>query len=204
MGFAGILKFTGWREPISISGAGKVVDGILRQRPCFLSWPSCPSRPNSRSAAAADALHFPVDPLVLLVDGRITCSIGAGDVDTAGGSASGAGRHPRRINGRTGRLRGTQAVGPGCRRLPSRRPGDPAGIARGRRARGARGTRPEGDLDRAGACGRAASAAAASGSAAPAMGTDGLTSTGKRSKNVVPSPTRLSISTVPEWRWTMP
>lgn len=31
----GILKFTGWREPISISGAGKVVDGILRRRPCF-------------------------------------------------------------------------------------------------------------------------------------------------------------------------
>jgi hypothetical protein len=32
-----MLKFTGWREPISISGAGKVVDGILRRRPCFLT-----------------------------------------------------------------------------------------------------------------------------------------------------------------------
>jgi hypothetical protein len=30
-----MLQFTGWREPISISGAGKVVDGILRRRPCF-------------------------------------------------------------------------------------------------------------------------------------------------------------------------
>jgi hypothetical protein len=29
-----MLPVTGWREPISISGAGKVVDGILRQRPC--------------------------------------------------------------------------------------------------------------------------------------------------------------------------
>ena len=29
-----ILGYTGWREPISISGAGKVVDGILRRRPC--------------------------------------------------------------------------------------------------------------------------------------------------------------------------
>src|SRR6266567_654796 len=31
-----MLAHTGWREPISMSGAGKVVDGILRQRPCFL------------------------------------------------------------------------------------------------------------------------------------------------------------------------
>ena len=28
---------TGWREPISISGAGKVVDGIYRRRPCFFA-----------------------------------------------------------------------------------------------------------------------------------------------------------------------
>jgi hypothetical protein len=32
----GMVQFTGWREPISMSGAGKVVDGILRRRPCFL------------------------------------------------------------------------------------------------------------------------------------------------------------------------
>jgi hypothetical protein len=31
-----MVQFTGRREPILISGAGKVVDGILRQRPCFL------------------------------------------------------------------------------------------------------------------------------------------------------------------------
>ena len=31
----GKLRSTGWREPILISGAGKVVGGILRQRPCF-------------------------------------------------------------------------------------------------------------------------------------------------------------------------
>ena len=30
-----MLQFTGRRKPILISGAGKVVDGILRQRPCF-------------------------------------------------------------------------------------------------------------------------------------------------------------------------
>jgi hypothetical protein len=30
-----MLRSTGRREPISISGAGKVVDGILRRRPCF-------------------------------------------------------------------------------------------------------------------------------------------------------------------------
>ena len=45
--FPGILKFTGWREPISISGAGKVVDGILRRRPCFLCpehWPGAAER----------------------------------------------------------------------------------------------------------------------------------------------------------------
>src|SRR4051812_4445358 len=32
-----MLAVTGWREPISMSGAGKVVDGILRQRPCFFN-----------------------------------------------------------------------------------------------------------------------------------------------------------------------
>ena len=31
------MQFTGRRKPILISGAGKVVDGILRRRPCFLS-----------------------------------------------------------------------------------------------------------------------------------------------------------------------
>jgi hypothetical protein len=31
-----MLQFTGRREPILISGAGKAVDGILRRRPCFL------------------------------------------------------------------------------------------------------------------------------------------------------------------------
>ena len=42
-----MLQFTGWREPISISGAGKVVDGILRRRPCFLSPSSlAPALPN--------------------------------------------------------------------------------------------------------------------------------------------------------------
>ena len=30
-----MLERTGRREPILISGAGKVVDGILRRRPCF-------------------------------------------------------------------------------------------------------------------------------------------------------------------------
>src|ERR1700742_228035 len=34
-----MLQFTGRRKPISISGAGKVVDGILRQRPCFFLAP---------------------------------------------------------------------------------------------------------------------------------------------------------------------
>src|ERR1700752_4956179 len=33
--FPVMVQFTGWREPISMSGAGKVVDGILRRRPCF-------------------------------------------------------------------------------------------------------------------------------------------------------------------------
>jgi hypothetical protein len=31
-----MMRNTGRRKPISISGAGKVVDGILRQRPCSL------------------------------------------------------------------------------------------------------------------------------------------------------------------------
>jgi hypothetical protein len=31
----GKVKATGRRKPISISGAGKVVGGILRRRPCF-------------------------------------------------------------------------------------------------------------------------------------------------------------------------
>ena len=35
--FRGIMQFTGWRKPISISGAGKAVGVILRRRPCFLS-----------------------------------------------------------------------------------------------------------------------------------------------------------------------
>jgi hypothetical protein len=30
------MWITGWREPISMSGLGKVVGGILRRRPCFL------------------------------------------------------------------------------------------------------------------------------------------------------------------------
>jgi len=34
-----MLQFTGRRKPILISGAGKVVDGILRQRPCFILFP---------------------------------------------------------------------------------------------------------------------------------------------------------------------
>src|ERR1700686_2690323 len=33
----GKLQITGWRKPISISGAGKAVSVILRRRPCFLS-----------------------------------------------------------------------------------------------------------------------------------------------------------------------
>jgi hypothetical protein len=33
--FPGIMRFTGWRKPISISGAGKAVGVILRRRPCF-------------------------------------------------------------------------------------------------------------------------------------------------------------------------
>jgi hypothetical protein len=41
-GIHGMLQFTGWREPISISGAGKVVDGILRRRPCFFVPPAKP------------------------------------------------------------------------------------------------------------------------------------------------------------------
>src|SRR6476661_4558949 len=51
----GILKFTGWREPISISGAGKVVDGILRRRPCFLPAWRWPQRP------PADVEHYRAD-----------------------------------------------------------------------------------------------------------------------------------------------
>src|SRR3954447_15224750 len=45
-----MLQFTGWREPISISGAGKVVDGILRRRPCFFPdfWPRCAVRSPNR------------------------------------------------------------------------------------------------------------------------------------------------------------
>ena len=39
--FRGIMRFTGWRKPISISGAGKAVGVILRRRPCFL----CPFIP---------------------------------------------------------------------------------------------------------------------------------------------------------------
>ena len=35
--FRGMMRFTGWRKPISISGAGKAVGVILRRRPCFLS-----------------------------------------------------------------------------------------------------------------------------------------------------------------------
>ena len=35
--YRGNVWFTGWRKPISISGAGKVVGGILRRRPCFFS-----------------------------------------------------------------------------------------------------------------------------------------------------------------------
>jgi hypothetical protein len=31
------MQFTGWREPISMSGLGKVVGGILRRRPCFFA-----------------------------------------------------------------------------------------------------------------------------------------------------------------------
>jgi len=34
-----MLQVTGRRKPILISGAGKVVDGILRQRPCFIYSP---------------------------------------------------------------------------------------------------------------------------------------------------------------------
>jgi len=34
--FRGNMQFTGWRKPISISGAGKAVGVILRRRPCFL------------------------------------------------------------------------------------------------------------------------------------------------------------------------
>src|SRR6478672_4162357 len=51
--FPGILKFTGWREPISISGAGKVVDGILRRRPCFLCPVNCSPRKCRRGRAGS-------------------------------------------------------------------------------------------------------------------------------------------------------
>src|SRR5689334_1396112 len=51
-----MLQFTGWREPISISGAGKVVDGILRRRPCFLPSPCTRS---GRTSQAGD-LPLPV------------------------------------------------------------------------------------------------------------------------------------------------
>ena len=47
-----MLRFTGWREPISISGAGKVVDGILRRRPCSFLDPirtQPPRRPRQQS-----------------------------------------------------------------------------------------------------------------------------------------------------------
>src|SRR5262245_30025502 len=49
-----MLAVTGWREPISISGAGKVVDGILRQRPCFFR-----VRPVTRLFADVDATVSP-------------------------------------------------------------------------------------------------------------------------------------------------
>ena len=45
MKYRGNLQFTGWRKPISISGAGKAVGVILRRRPCSLSGRI---RPNSR------------------------------------------------------------------------------------------------------------------------------------------------------------
>src|SRR6478735_2614698 len=58
-----MLAHTGWREPILISGAGKVVDGILRQRPCFLlprylgasARHPCGSQPLFADLNAADA-----------------------------------------------------------------------------------------------------------------------------------------------------
>ena len=50
-----MLAGTGWREPISMSGAGKVVDGILRQRPCFLMGTAA----FSASLADVDATESP-------------------------------------------------------------------------------------------------------------------------------------------------
>ncbi|WP_371930090.1 hypothetical protein [Bradyrhizobium sp. CCGUVB1N3] len=69
-----MVATTGWREPISISGAGKVVGGILRQRPCFLRplFKHLSGRPvPASSAAAADAFHRLVDLPVLRIDRRV-------------------------------------------------------------------------------------------------------------------------------------
>jgi len=56
----GKLQFTGWREPISISGAGKAVSVILRRRPCFLChrlWPNATWSVARKAAMARSALR---------------------------------------------------------------------------------------------------------------------------------------------------
>ncbi|CAN7363192.1 hypothetical protein LJR220_003228 [Bradyrhizobium sp. LjRoot220] len=63
-----MVQFTGWREPISISGAGKVVDGILRRRPCFFAL-FLPTRrfPNLNSTSQAGDC---VSPALFAESGR--------------------------------------------------------------------------------------------------------------------------------------
>src|SRR4051812_22567020 len=57
-----MMRFTGWRKPILISGAGKAVGGILRRRSCFFGIGFFPTTTVPLQPLPFDCGWLPFDP----------------------------------------------------------------------------------------------------------------------------------------------